>query len=94
MVGEDHGVMGEGYGALELSFSTAGEGMGLGGQRKDEWEAMDRALELGDDLGGEGVWEKTREPTHNQMICSRCCVERGTEGEVWCLGCLAAEGSV
>lgn len=29
---------------------------------------------------------------HRGRICSRCCVERGTEGEVWCLGCLRAEG--
>ncbi|KAL3418638.1 hypothetical protein PVAG01_10354 [Phlyctema vagabunda] len=26
------------------------------------------------------------------MVCSRCCVERGTEGEVLCLGCLRREG--
>ncbi|KAI1448040.1 hypothetical protein F5Y02DRAFT_377092 [Annulohypoxylon stygium] len=26
---------------------------------------------------------------HRSMICSRCCVERGLEGDVVCLGCLA-----
>ncbi|KAI0889906.1 uncharacterized protein GGS22DRAFT_5827 [Annulohypoxylon maeteangense] len=26
---------------------------------------------------------------HREMICSRCCVERGREGDVVCLGCLA-----
>ncbi|KAH8675608.1 hypothetical protein BX600DRAFT_178259 [Xylariales sp. PMI_506] len=26
---------------------------------------------------------------HCSMICSRCCIERGSEGEVQCLGCLA-----
>ncbi|KAI1208759.1 uncharacterized protein F4807DRAFT_461300 [Annulohypoxylon truncatum] len=26
---------------------------------------------------------------HREMICSRCCVERGPEGDVVCLGCLA-----
>ncbi|KAI1455660.1 hypothetical protein F4805DRAFT_262031 [Annulohypoxylon moriforme] len=26
---------------------------------------------------------------HREMICSRCCVERGLEGDVVCLGCLA-----
>ena len=25
---------------------------------------------------------------HRQMVCSRCCVERGRDGEVVCLGCL------
>ena len=28
---------------------------------------------------------------HRRMVCSRCCVEKGTEGEVWCLGCLRSE---
>ncbi|KAB8303285.1 hypothetical protein EYC80_004726 [Monilinia laxa] len=28
---------------------------------------------------------------HRGMVCSRCCVERGTEGEVLCLGCLRME---
>lgn len=26
---------------------------------------------------------------HRNVICSRCCVERGTQGDVVCLGCLA-----
>lgn len=26
---------------------------------------------------------------HRSVICSRCCVERGSEGDVVCLGCLA-----
>ncbi|KAI0021530.1 hypothetical protein F4780DRAFT_737752 [Xylariomycetidae sp. FL0641] len=26
---------------------------------------------------------------HRDVICSRCCVERGSEGDVVCLGCLA-----
>ncbi|KAH8820407.1 hypothetical protein F5884DRAFT_47507 [Xylogone sp. PMI_703] len=30
---------------------------------------------------------------HRRMVCSRCCVERGAEGEVWCMGCLRAEAS-
>lgn len=25
---------------------------------------------------------------HRQRVCSRCCVERGEDGEVVCLGCL------
>ncbi|KAK0731636.1 hypothetical protein B0H67DRAFT_476658 [Lasiosphaeris hirsuta] len=25
---------------------------------------------------------------HTQMVCSRCCVERGQDGDVVCLGCL------
>lgn len=37
------------------------------------------------------IWGEEKERGHKGMVCSRCCVERGTEGEVWCLGCLRAE---
>ncbi|KAK3383256.1 hypothetical protein B0T24DRAFT_42012 [Lasiosphaeria ovina] len=33
--------------------------------------------------GPEGWWGG-----HRQMVCSRCCVERGEDGDVVCLGCL------
>jgi hypothetical protein len=26
---------------------------------------------------------------HRQMVCSRCCIEKGAEGDVVCLGCLS-----
>ena len=40
----------------------------------------------------EGIWEMESAGTeHRGKVCSRCCVERGSEGEVWCLGCLRAE---
>lgn len=42
-----------------------------------------------DDADGKGgktdVWAKGG---HRKMICSRCCVERGPDGDVVCLGCL------
>ena len=44
----------------------------------------------GDDLGGRAEWDRQMKD-HKGMVCSRCCVERGTEGEVWCMGCLRAE---
>jgi hypothetical protein len=28
---------------------------------------------------------------HRRMVCSRCCVERGPDGEVRCFGCLRVE---
>jgi hypothetical protein len=31
----------------------------------------------------------TNSSVHHAMICSRCCVEEGAEGEVVCLGCLS-----
>ncbi|KAL5614394.1 uncharacterized protein BROUX77_000231 [Berkeleyomyces rouxiae] len=30
-----------------------------------------------------------RGQAHCEMVCSRCCVERGLDGDVMCLGCLA-----
>ncbi|KAI8635162.1 hypothetical protein F5Y19DRAFT_1698 [Xylariaceae sp. FL1651] len=36
--------------------------------------------------GEEGSWSGRG---HREVICSRCCVERGSEGDVVCLGCLA-----
>ncbi|KAL1894420.1 hypothetical protein Sste5346_005922 [Sporothrix stenoceras] len=29
---------------------------------------------------------------HRRMVCSRCCVERGEDGDVVCLGCVAVAG--
>ncbi|KAI8953762.1 hypothetical protein F4801DRAFT_596992 [Xylaria longipes] len=36
--------------------------------------------------GGDGSWNGRG---HRSVICSRCCVEKGSEGDVVCLGCLA-----
>jgi hypothetical protein len=39
-------------------------------------------------------WEKGLVKTHRGMVCSRCCVERGSEGEVWCLGCVDTQDGI
>ncbi|KAL2883637.1 hypothetical protein SGCOL_000781 [Colletotrichum sp. CLE4] len=31
---------------------------------------------------------------HRQMVCSRCCIEKGAEGDIVCLGCLSRMESV
>ncbi|WYZ34651.1 hypothetical protein EsH8_I_000927 [Colletotrichum jinshuiense] len=31
---------------------------------------------------------------HGQMVCSRCCIEKGAEGDVVCLGCLSRMESI
>jgi hypothetical protein len=54
---------------------------------KDERVGVENGLANGRQREEEGMIRE-----HKRMICSRCCVERGTEGEVWCLGCLMAEG--
>ncbi|KAH0493949.1 hypothetical protein TgHK011_000589 [Trichoderma gracile] len=42
------------------------------------------------DIGEDDAPERKRERyTHHSMICSRCCVEKGAQGEVICLGCLS-----
>ncbi|KAF7868469.1 hypothetical protein EAF04_005000 [Stromatinia cepivora] len=50
----------------------------------EEGGGMDEGKDEG--WGGKGM-------QHRGMVCSRCCVERGTEGEVLCLGCLRVEES-
>ncbi|KAL6855840.1 hypothetical protein J3F83DRAFT_753698 [Trichoderma novae-zelandiae] len=41
------------------------------------------------DVGDDDLERKRGIYTHRSMICSRCCVEKGAEGEVVCLGCLS-----
>lgn len=38
-------------------------------------------------LRAEAERDKEKEG-HRERVCSRCCRERGVDGEVWCLGCL------
>lgn len=46
-----------------------------------------------DNIGGPvkhgGIWDRGRGRGHWDRICSQCCVEKGPQGEVVCLGCLA-----
>lgn len=78
-------VRDERIGDGRFSFGFDGEGHG--------WQAF------GGDGGTDGesteeerrVWDRDRIEGHRGRVCSRCCVERGSEGDVWCLGCLRAE---
>ena len=62
-------------------------------RRKEELECGDVMVMEKHERGDEkqGPWGEGVVETHRGMICSRCCVERGMEGEVWCLGCLRME---
>ena len=55
-----------------------------------EWTGDEMRIERGR-KDGWGSWESERGTEHKRKVCSRCCVERGPEGEVWCLGCLRTE---
>lgn len=35
-----------------------------------------------------GTWSRGQERGHWGRICSQCCIEKGPQGEVVCLGCL------
>lgn len=63
-------------------------GRGDGGEEemRDEMEESD--VEGNEERRGE--WGGGAR--HCEVICSRCCVERGEAGEVQCLGCLEKEG--
>jgi hypothetical protein len=51
--------------------------------RQDETPRNSREEDLQKSKGGWGIGG------HRTMVCSRCCVEKGAEGEVMCLGCLS-----
>jgi hypothetical protein len=56
-------------------FAERGGG-GLPAQREEP---------MGEDYGR----RTTRRWSHHRVVCSRCCVERGEQGDVICYGCLA-----
>lgn len=70
-----------------------------------EQEALSRSFHMEDadaHPGGDVHREKdglVTSPTgwnagnHRSVVCNRCCVERGAEGEVVCLGCLSTAGA-
>ncbi|KAI1407813.1 hypothetical protein F5Y13DRAFT_121394 [Hypoxylon sp. FL1857] len=53
---------------------------------QDVDDAQDRNPKQRKGGGSDGGWIGRG---HREMVCSRCCVERGPEGDVVCLGCLA-----
>ncbi|KAI9740824.1 MAG: hypothetical protein M1818_004429 [Claussenomyces sp. TS43310] len=72
----------------------------LGGMDEDAAEHKRAGYGYGDTNGDVrlGTENPQRKGAHEQtwlqhrgMVCSRCCVERGADGEVRCLGCLRAE---
>ena len=84
-------------GAEVLQNSRMGIGIGDGAfsfEFENPVDGQGGILEGG--LGEEGrkPWEKVRIEGHRGRICSRCCVERGAEGDVWCLGCLRTEDAM
>jgi len=89
---ERHGTEEE-YDALAFSFhGDDGHGIFSRGKRRvDTRHSEDHINRSGADDHMGHPWDKGRIVGHRDMICSRCCVERGTGGEVWCLGCLRAE---
>jgi hypothetical protein len=55
------------------------------GDRHDDTRSLYKSYENGGRDGTKG-WAASG---HRSVVCSRCCVERGPEGEVVCLGCLS-----
>ncbi|KAK3995472.1 hypothetical protein QBC44DRAFT_305401 [Cladorrhinum sp. PSN332] len=69
-----------GFGKQQDSSSSEGKGKGKG-----KGKGGGGGGEGGGDGGGAG-W--ARGGGHRQMVCSRCCIEKGADGDVVCLGCL------
>jgi hypothetical protein len=79
-------------GSLNFSFSGSDDGMDLGGTSRLGLASLSYILQPGGDADKERGWGNSRVAEHKRMICSRCCVEKGMEGEVWCFGCLGTDG--
>ncbi|KAE9373423.1 hypothetical protein N431DRAFT_406906 [Stipitochalara longipes BDJ] len=77
-------------------FRSTMRGIGIGdGAFSFEFEnpvhGQGETFERGGEEEGKKAWQKDRIEGHRGRICSRCCLERGAEGDVWCLGCLRTE---
>ncbi|TEA15104.1 hypothetical protein C8034_v002660 [Colletotrichum sidae] len=55
-------------------------------QRDQEHDAATR--------GGQAKQDGWAGGGHRQMICSRCCIEKGSDGDIVCLGCLSGMESM
>lgn len=78
-----------GYGSASFNMRDAAD-VGVAGQEEDSLRRLKGLLQRGDGeqlegLGGRDGWAIGG---HRMKICSRCCVERGPDGDVVCLGCL------
>lgn len=78
--------------SLHLSFTGTYDGMDLGGHNRFGFANTYDTPVFDCDGVEEKDWRNQSQSAHKRMICSRCCVEKGTEGEVWCLGCLRSGG--
>lgn len=58
----------------------------FGHERAGEEDLMRMSFE------GVEALEELGKGRHKRVVCSRCCCERGADGEVWCLGCLGERG--
>ena len=72
------------YDVLAVSFEKDGEE----GRTRNGRGRMDSGYGSRDNGAGGRPWEKGRIRGHRRVICSRCCVEEGVDGEVCCFGCV------
>lgn len=79
--GEDRGMMDGRAGDASFEMTDVGE---------EGWAKSTGTLEGGRSGGGEEA--RLQGWGHVGRVCSRCCVERGVDGEVCCVGCLKREG--
>ncbi|PMD56578.1 uncharacterized protein K444DRAFT_616429 [Hyaloscypha bicolor E] len=77
-------IVGDGAFSFELDNPVAVD--------RQDWQTCSGGSgEEGREEEGRRAWYKDMIEGHRGRICSRCCVERGAEGDVWCLGCLRTE---
>jgi hypothetical protein len=69
----------------------------LADEDEDTRMALSLQMLMDDGLGGREAYDRDTldaagpaSESHRDMVCSQCCVERGPDGELRCLGCLGA----
>lgn len=72
-----------GYGSASFSMRDVGDPEDSLRRLKDSAERVE-----GEQTDGKGGTDGWASGGHKEKICSRCCVERGPDGDVVCLGCL------
>jgi hypothetical protein len=60
----------------------------FGGIRNTDEHNLSEAL---GQMEAKRLWDELNARGHKEKICSQCCVEKGVDGEVHCLGCLRSE---
>jgi len=96
-LGYEYGALNEG-GRFGFIGGGADQNIGSGnlgglddGNLKVGWIREDGGARSRNEIGGDERNPHRRGHRHKDKICSACCVERGEDGDVFCVGCVEEE---